>query len=247
MNKPTTSRPKASKISQLSEIRELVRFAEQVNTVRAEFIRESTDSGELLQTMAAVESRVKHLCRVCLENTNKESEWEEVSLYNYIRTLSVPSAVGSAGWVLGWAQQEEVLLERLHKQKKNHVICKSMLRLVLVPGVKSKKWFRLHEHVGVLSAVENVLQLLQLQLGERSTVAALLSCYDLWPLSGRWGQLLLLLWGLKNTAIVLTVFVQGAGPGRIKVVCCCCFSRIRLWRATYPPPPLLRLQPLRSR
>lgn len=96
MNMPTTSRPKACKISQLSEIRELVRFAEQVNAVRAEFIRESTDSGELLQTMAARESRVKHLCRVCLENTNEESE-REVSLYSYIRTLSVPSAAGPAG------------------------------------------------------------------------------------------------------------------------------------------------------
>lgn len=97
MNKPTTSRPKASKISQLSEIRELVRFAEQVNAVQAEFIIESTDSGELLQTMAAIESRVKHLCRVCLENTNKESEREEVSLNSYIRALSVPSAAGPAG------------------------------------------------------------------------------------------------------------------------------------------------------
>lgn len=74
MNKPNTSRPKANKSSQLSEIRKLVRFAELVNATRAEFIRESTDPGELLQTIAAMKGRNKHLCRVCLGNTNKESE-----------------------------------------------------------------------------------------------------------------------------------------------------------------------------
>lgn len=81
------------------------------------------------------------------------------------------------------------------------------------------------EHVGVLNATEKVLHLPQLQLGEGSAVAALLSPRDLWLLSGRGGHLHLLLRGLKVivAAAALTVFVvQGSGLCRANVVCCCC-------------------------
>lgn len=81
----------------MSGIRKFVRFAEEVNATGAEFIRQSTCSGELLKTMAVVESSVKYLCRVSLENTSRENVLAEVSLYNYTGTWSVPNPAGSPG------------------------------------------------------------------------------------------------------------------------------------------------------
>lgn len=60
------------------------------NASEAEFIRESRSSGELLQIMAAIDSRVS------LENTSRESVPAEVSLHNYTGTLSVPDPAESA-------------------------------------------------------------------------------------------------------------------------------------------------------